>query len=101
MNYTKEDIINFTDTTKGKIETMINLFVNNFVNLTILHIENNYYNKITLTIHSQQVNGMETEIYPHRMEVLNRLKLIFPTMNITYIYKRSDMEYMDITFDWN
>jgi len=100
MNYTKEDILHFKDATKGKTEMMINSFVNKFVNLTILYMENNDYNKITLTIHSHDSNG-KAEIYPHRMEVLKRLKLTFPTVLITHEYEHSDIEYMDIIFDWN
>ena len=80
-----------------EIEITINNFVNKFKNLVIENITpNNYSNKITLTMNScDEVN------YIHREQIFIRLKNIFPAMKITTNYTKQDMEYFDITFDWN
>jgi hypothetical protein len=102
MNYSKEDIERFkqSDQTIRDTEMMIISFVNNFVNIIINHIDpHNYQNQKTLIIYE------DTEIYPHRMEVFKRLKMTFPTMNLTYKYEKYsssvNTECMFIKFDWN
>ena len=96
MIYLKENINSFYDSNKVLIEVSINNKVNTFCNLVINFINNNSLKKITLTMHS-----CDTLIYSYKDEIVNRLKVIFPSMKITTQYITQDMEYFNITFDWN
>jgi hypothetical protein len=95
MYYSKEDIQELKILHKGNKEIIINNFVNKFTNIVIDYIEGGYNTTITLTMHST-----DTKNYTYRVEIVERLKRIFPSMKISTKYTIEDMEYLDITFDW-
>ena len=47
------------------------------------------------------MHSIETDIYKHRYEIVDKLKIIFPSMSISTICLVKDMEYFDITFNWS
>jgi hypothetical protein len=97
MLYSKDDINRLKEDEKGNSqEQLINTQVVSFINVILLHLNNNQHNRFTLTLHSCHV-----EMYECREEILKRLQLAFPSMNISAKYIVQDQEYFDITFDWN
>ena len=97
MLYSKEDINRLKEDEKETIqEQLINTQVVSFINVILLHLNNNQHNRFTLTLHSTHV-----EMYKCREEILKRLQLAFPSMKISAKYLVQDQEYFDITFDWN
>ena len=97
MLYSKDDINRLKEDEKGNSqEQLINTQVVSFINLILLHLNNNQHNRFTLTLHSTHV-----EMYECREEILKRLQLTFPSMKISAKYLVQDQEYFDITFDWN
>lgn len=102
--YSKEDIERFkiADDATRNIEILINNYVNKYKNLIINHIVvNNYSNKIRLTIQSHFPANEINQVYQYKEEILLRLKNIFPSMKVSTEYVKQDMEYFDMTFDWN
>ena len=95
MNYSKEDIQRLRDDNESEREITINNKVFKFVNLILDHL-NSYNNQFTLTMYSFDLKN-----YQYREEILNRLKKIFPSMEITTQYENKDAEYYHITFNWN
>ena len=97
MLYSKEDINRLKEDEKETIrEQLINTQVVSFINVILLHLNNNQHNRLTLTLHSTHV-----EMYECREEILKRLQLAFPSMKISAKYIVQDQEYFDIIFDWN
>jgi hypothetical protein len=96
MYYSKEDIEELKDLEKANKEIIINNFVNKFTNIIIDYIKGGYNSTITLTIFSSDIKN-----YIYRLEIVERLKLIFPSMKISTKYTIEDIEYFDITFDWS
>ncbi len=96
MYYSKEDIEELKILKRAHKEITINNFATKITNMVINYIEGGYNSTITLTMHSRDKKN-----YIYRIEIVERLKLIFPSMKISTKYSFEDMEYFDIIFDWN
>jgi hypothetical protein len=96
MYYSKEDIEELKNLERVNKEITINNFVTKLTNMVINYIGGGYNSTITLTIPSGNKKN-----YIHRLEIVERLKSIFPSMKISTKYSIEDMEYFDIIFDWN